>query len=77
MILDVCSPFENWLQAFQKARRVKEEKYTPVQWHLQWFQRMMVDAIVVGCLGTWDPANDRILCRICSQQYPRTKKRLS
>lgn len=30
IILDICSPFENWLQVFHEARRVKE-KYAPVQ----------------------------------------------
>nr|XP_050025000.1 uncharacterized protein LOC126519682 [Dermacentor andersoni] len=52
LILDVGCPFENRLQAFQDARKAKEEKYSPVQRHLlRRFQRMTVDAVVVGCLG--------------------------
>lgn len=77
LILDVCCPFENRLQAFQDARKAKEEKYVPVQRHLlRRFQRVTVDAVVVGCLGTWDPGNDRVLRRICSKEYLRTMKRL-
>ncbi|XP_075732860.1 uncharacterized protein LOC142775381 [Rhipicephalus microplus] len=77
LILDVCCPFDNRMQAFQEARRVKEEKYAPLQRHLlQRFQRVSVDAIVVGCLGSWDPANDRVCRRFCSRSYLRTMKRL-
>ncbi|XP_049266791.1 uncharacterized protein LOC125756315 [Rhipicephalus sanguineus] len=62
-ILDVCCPFDNRMQAFQEARRVKEEKYVPLQLHLlRQFERVSVEAIVVGCLGSWDPGNDRV-CR--------------
>ncbi|XP_075723798.1 uncharacterized protein LOC142765879 [Rhipicephalus microplus] len=77
LILDVCCPFDDRMQAFQEARRVKEEKYAPLQRHLlQRFQRVSVDAIVVGCLGSWDPANDRVCCRFRSKSYLRTMKRL-
>ncbi|XP_050033060.2 uncharacterized protein [Dermacentor andersoni] len=77
LILDVCCPFENRLQAFQDARKAKEEKYAPVQRHLlRRFQRVTVDAVVVGCLGTWDQGNDRVMRRLCSRQYLRTLKRL-
>ncbi|KAL1442455.1 hypothetical protein MTO96_046411 [Rhipicephalus appendiculatus] len=77
LVLDVCCPFENRMQAFQEARRIKEEKYAPLQLHLlRRFQRVSVDAIVVGCLGTWDPANDRVCRRLCSKHYLRTMKRL-
>nr|XP_050033033.1 uncharacterized protein LOC126529541 [Dermacentor andersoni] len=77
LILDVCCPFENRLQAFQDARKAKEEKYAPVQRHLlRWFQRVTVDAGVVGCLGTWDQGNDRVMRRLCRRQYLRTLKRL-
>ncbi|XP_070385103.1 uncharacterized protein [Dermacentor albipictus] len=59
LILDICCPFENRLQAFQDARKAMEEKYAPVQRHLlRRFQRVTVDAVVVGCLGTWDRGND-------------------
>nr|XP_037284215.1 uncharacterized protein LOC119176986 [Rhipicephalus microplus] len=77
LILDVCCPFDNRMQAFQEARRVKEEKYAPLPRHLlQRFQRVSVDAIVVGCLGSWDPANDRVCRRFCSKSYLWTMKRL-
>ncbi|XP_075534062.1 uncharacterized protein LOC142567795 [Dermacentor variabilis] len=76
LILDVCCPFENRLQAFQDARKAKEEKYAPVQRHLlRRFQRVTVDAVVVGCLGTWDQGNDRVMRRLCSRSYLRTLKR--
>nr|XP_050024628.1 uncharacterized protein LOC126519062 [Dermacentor andersoni] len=77
LILDVCCPLENRLQAFQDARKAKEEKYAPVQRHLlRRFQRLTVDAVVVGCLGTWDQGNDRVMRRLCSRQYLQTMKRL-
>ncbi|KAL1433276.1 hypothetical protein MTO96_012676 [Rhipicephalus appendiculatus] len=77
LVLDVCCPFDNRMQAFQEARRIKEEKYAPLQLHLlRRFQRVSVDAIVVGCLGTWDPANDRVCRRLCSKHYLWTMKRL-
>nr|XP_037289623.1 uncharacterized protein LOC119183546 [Rhipicephalus microplus] len=77
LILDVCCPFDNRLQAFQEARRLKEEKYAPLQRHLlRRFQRVSIEAIVVGCLGSWDPANDRVTRRLCSKNYLRTMKRL-
>ncbi|KAL1415278.1 hypothetical protein MTO96_029548 [Rhipicephalus appendiculatus] len=77
LILDVACPFDNRLQAFQEARRVKEQKYAPLQRHLvRRFQRVSVEAIVVGCLGSWDPANDRVARRLCSKNYLRTMKRL-
>ncbi|KAL1463880.1 hypothetical protein MTO96_043158, partial [Rhipicephalus appendiculatus] len=76
LVLDVCCPFDNRMQALQEARRIKE-KYAPLQLHLlRRFQRISVDAIVVGCLGTWDPANDRVCRRLCSKHYLRTMKRL-
>ncbi|KAL1415272.1 hypothetical protein MTO96_029542 [Rhipicephalus appendiculatus] len=60
LVLDVCCSFDNGMQAFQEARRIKEEKYAPLQLHLlRRFQRVSVDAIVVGCLGTWDPRTIR------------------
>ncbi|KAL1479132.1 hypothetical protein MTO96_052112 [Rhipicephalus appendiculatus] len=63
LILDVCCPFDNRMQAFQEARRIQEGKYAPFQLHLlRGFQRVSVDAIVVGCPGTWDPANNHV-CR--------------
>ncbi|KAL1415239.1 hypothetical protein MTO96_029509 [Rhipicephalus appendiculatus] len=77
LVLDVCCPFDNRMQAFQEARRIKEEKYATLQLHLlRLFQRVSVDAIVVGCLGTWDPANDRVCRRLCSRHYLRSMKRL-
>ncbi|XP_075726414.1 uncharacterized protein LOC142768330 [Rhipicephalus microplus] len=77
LILDVCCPFDNRMQAFQEARRVKEQKYAPLQRHLlQRFQRVFIDSIIVGCLGSYDPVNDRVRCRFCPKNYLRTMKRL-
>ncbi|KAH7976745.1 hypothetical protein HPB52_018869 [Rhipicephalus sanguineus] len=76
LVLDVCCPFENRMQAFQDARRIKEEKYAPLQRHLlRRLQRVFVEAIVIGCLG-WDPGNDLACCRLCWKNYLRTMQRL-
>lgn len=58
-VLDITVPFENTYQAFQDARDNKRTKYQPVVEILQ--KRgytTAVDAVIVGCLGSWDPEND-------------------
>ncbi|KAH7991062.1 hypothetical protein HPB51_026456 [Rhipicephalus microplus] len=74
LALDFCCPFDNPTHAFQKALRIKE-KYAPLQLHLlRRFQRVSVDAIVVGCLGMWHPVNDCVGRRLCCKHYLRTLK---
>lgn len=77
IILDVTVPFENRRSALLEARQKKIEKYQPIRDYLQQrYQRVTVDAIVVGALGSWDPANDKVLRRLCSRSYLRIMKRL-
>lgn len=78
MVIDICCPFDNRLNAFREARENKVAKYEPVRrWLLQKYQRVSVDAVVVGALGSWDPANDRVLRRFCSRSYLRLLKKLA
>lgn len=61
-IVDVCCPFESGPNALQYARARKQMHYQP---ETIAFQKMgyktLCDAIVVGCLGSWSCANDRVL----------------
>ncbi|KAL1465987.1 hypothetical protein MTO96_043014 [Rhipicephalus appendiculatus] len=76
--MDVACPFDNRLQAFQEAPGESRRRSTPpLQRHLlRRFQRVSVEAIILGCLGSWDPANDRVARRLCSKNYLRSMKRL-
>lgn len=77
IVLDVCCPFENRREALRTARENKLSKYEPVRpFLLQRYQKVAVDAVVVGALGSWDPANDATLKRVCSRSYLRTMKKL-
>ncbi|KAL1479133.1 hypothetical protein MTO96_052113 [Rhipicephalus appendiculatus] len=59
IIVDVTCPFENHLGVLEAARS-EERKYQPVRdYLLRRYQRLSIEAIVVGMLGSWDPANDR------------------
>ncbi|XP_049515329.1 uncharacterized protein LOC125941589 [Dermacentor silvarum] len=52
--IDACCPFDNRLQAFTEARRVKVAKYKPVRLHLaRRYQHMTVHVhtVIVGALG--------------------------
>ena len=65
LVLDITVPFENTQQAFQDAREEKSRKYLPVVDELRKKGLTAdVDAIIVGCLGSWDPMNDDPL-RLC------------
>ncbi|XP_064462307.1 uncharacterized protein LOC135372767 [Ornithodoros turicata] len=77
IIFDVCCPFENRAAALQRAHEEKEQKYQPVKeiWQRR-FQRVSVEAVVVGALGSWDPSNDRLLRRLCSKSYGKKLKQL-
>lgn len=77
IVLDVCVPFENRPAALQEARATKIAKYQPVrQFLLRRFQKVTVEAIVVGALGSWDPGNDKVLRRVCSRRYLQKMKKL-
>lgn len=77
MILDITCPFENGLQAFQDARKEKEDKYAELAAELSSDgTRVRVDAIIVGSLGSWDPQNDKIIRRLCSEKYAKTMRKI-
>ena len=65
-IVDVTIPFESDELAFSKARAEKKQKYGPL---CQWMQDngrsdVLVEAFIVGSLGSWDKANEPILKRL-------------
>lgn len=70
MIIDITIPFENGPDAFADARKEKEEKYDLLakDFITQGF-RARVEAFIVGSLGSWDPDNDRVAKRLCSNKY--------
>ncbi|KAK3925231.1 hypothetical protein KUF71_002617 [Frankliniella fusca] len=73
VIVDVCCPFENRYVAFEEARQRKRDKYAPLADYLQGLGLTVVcDALVVGSLGCWDPANDKVLTHLGIDQQKRT-----
>ena len=78
VIMDVTVPFENRYGALVAARQAKIDKYEPLVTELRekGFSVEM-DALVVGSLGAWDPANERIL-RILKigRRYSRLMRKL-
>ena len=64
-VVDVTVPFEG-AGAFTAARTAKEQKYAYLKAMLRdkGYQRVEVDAMVVGSLGSWDPANDLVLRKL-------------
>ena len=63
-IVDVCCPFDKRYHALQVARRYKEAKYQHLVDHLRGRGfAVSAHAIVIGSLGSWDPANDAVLAR--------------
>jgi hypothetical protein len=78
-IFDITCPFENNYQAFIDARQRKETHYVELANNLKIsmkLNKVEVVAIVVGALGTWDPKNDKVLSRLCSQSYLRMFRKL-
>ncbi|KAF8778866.1 Retrovirus-related Pol polyprotein type-1 like protein [Argiope bruennichi] len=69
-IVDVTIPFENRMEGFEKAKRLKHDKYASL---LPLYSSNGVQAaiipIVVGALGAWDPENDRFLSKYMSRGY--------
>ncbi|XP_049526704.1 uncharacterized protein LOC125946768 [Dermacentor silvarum] len=64
---DVTCPFDNRPAALIEARQKKKEKYKPVQEYLQRkYQKVSVEAIIVEALGSWNPRNDCVMRRFCS-----------
>lgn len=77
IIIDVTVPFENGLQAFERARNEKLEKYDALAKELSVAgKRAKVVAFIVGSLGSWDPQNDKLLRRICSKTYAKKMRQI-
>lgn len=77
VILDITIPFDNKADAFSEARRAKQEKYRGLAEALSArYEKVEVDAIVLGSLGSWDRENDKAMRRICSKKYLSLFKRL-
>lgn len=77
IIIDVTVPFENGLYAFDKARNLKLTKYSNLAKELSSNGNVaVVEAVVVGALGSWDSANDRVMRRICSKKYLKLFKKI-
>lgn len=78
IIIDETVPFDNGLDAFEAARKSKIEKYSNVaqEMSLQG-KNVVLEAIVARTLGSWDPANDRVMKRICSRRYLSTFKNIA
>ena len=70
-VIDVTMPFEG-NGSFAEARQAKERKYGHLKALLnaKGYNRVEVDAFIVGPLGSWDPANDPVLHKLCiSRRY--------
>ncbi|XP_037501549.1 uncharacterized protein LOC119375443 [Rhipicephalus sanguineus] len=77
IVLDLACPFENTPDSLTNTRNEKVAKYEPVAAYLRRrYQSVIVAAIVVGALGTWYPANDTVLRRLCARRYLRLFGRL-
>ncbi|KAG8184376.1 hypothetical protein JTE90_006779 [Oedothorax gibbosus] len=76
IILDITIPYENRIQAFETARAEKKRKYTNIATLLSKdYKNVSVEAIIVGALGSWDPANDLVLRRFTNKRYiPKLRK---
>jgi hypothetical protein len=77
-IIDVTMPFENRYAAFQAARQEKQKKYAPLVDHYNRLgYSVFLDDFIVGALGGWDPANERIINQLkLSHKYCRLMRKL-
>lgn len=77
VIVDITIPFENGVNSLEAARERKHTKYAPlIPILLQTYTSVTIEAVVVGSLGSWDPANDRFIGRLCSRSYAKKMKML-
>ena len=65
-IIDVTIPYEGDENAFKRVRNEKKAKYQPIG---DWLMRkgktdVVIDAFVIGSLGSWDTANEQVLKRL-------------
>jgi hypothetical protein len=77
-IIDDTMPFENRHAAFQAARQEKQKKYAPLAEHYNRLgYSVFLDDFIVGALGGWDPANERIINQLkLSHKYCRLMSKL-
>ena len=78
IICDITVAFENRYDAFTRARQEKISKYEPIieQYRDKGWTALQ-DAIVVGSLGSWDPANERTLRMLnISRRYAGLMRKL-
>ncbi len=76
-MIDVTIPFENRPESLEAARTAKEEKYAPLVATLEKkYGRVLVEAVVVGALGSWDPRNKTVMRMLCSRSYARLMEKL-
>ena len=64
VVVDVMVPYESGQEALLKARREKEQKYEGLRVWMSGqgdYSTVSVHALVVGSLGSWDPANQDCL----------------
>lgn len=77
LVIDVTMPFEAGLRSFNKARQTKIEKYKPVVEELKLkYKKVSCEAVIVGPLGSWDNANDKVVSKLCTNKYAALMKRL-
>lgn len=77
IVLDVAVMFENGPDAFKKVRVIKVKKYQDIAQSLRGiYKDVSAESVVVGALGRWYPANDRICNRLCSKKYTKLMKKL-
>jgi len=71
-------PFENRYAAFQAARQEKQKKCALLAQHCNRLgYSVFLDAFIVGALGGWDPASERIDNQLkLRQTYCRLIKKL-
>jgi len=77
-IIDITMPFENRYAAFQAARQEKQAKYAPLAEHYnRQGYSVFLDVFIVGALGGWDPANERIINHLTlGHSYCRLMRKL-
>ena len=71
-------PFENGPEAFERARKIKTDKYA----HLaKTFRKSLkyvsIAPLVIGNLISWDSLNDKTLLRICSKKNLKLMQKLA
>ncbi|XP_075723831.1 uncharacterized protein LOC142765911 [Rhipicephalus microplus] len=64
IVIDVTCPFKNTPDGFENARNAKLAHYELVVAFLhRRYQRVTMDAVIVGAFGAWDSRNDRVPSR--------------